>query len=540
MVFITFDTFFANPVSTMLNIYLGDYLDDGEVQRYRNRAASIKAMPFERSSGILLHPTSLPSQFGIGDLGQSAYEFIDFLERSGQRLWQVLPLGPTGYEHSPYTMNFSAFAGNPLLISLEQLAQEDLLDGAQLSPLVDQADPNRVDFDTVIPYKTHYLKQAYQRFQPDEAFEQFCHAQSAWLQDYALFMALLEVNGGKDWNHWESAIARRDPEALQASSSAFADQIQYHRFTQFKFFEQWKALRAYANQKGIQIIGDISIYVCYNSADVWANPQCFKLDPDSLEPTYIAGVPPDYFSATGQLWGNPVYDWDYLKSNGFDWWIKRFQATLEYVDIVRIDHFRGFEAYWQVPAGDANAINGEWIEAPGAAFFETLRDRLGSLPVLAEDLGIITPEVEALRDRFQFPGMRILLFAFAENAANPYLPHHYVRNCAVYVGTHDNDTALGWQQSASDAEKQFLARYLGVDSPDHIQEINWALLRLAYASVADLAIVQLQDVLGLDNSARMNDPSTPVGNWRWRYPSADVLGADLAERLLELTKLYSR
>ncbi|MGJ3253519.1 MAG: 4-alpha-glucanotransferase [Elainellaceae cyanobacterium] len=497
-------------------------------------------MPFQRSSGVVLHPTSLPSQFGIGDLGKSAYQFVDFLEQTGQKIWQVLPLGPTGYEHSPYTMNFSAFAGNPLLISLEQLVDDGLLDISELTPLSDEETPNRVNFDRVIPYKTKFLKLAFQGFQPDSKFDQFCQEQAFWLDDYVLFMALLDAHEGQDWNHWESAIARREPDALAAKSEELKDDIQYHRFLQFKFFEQWKALRAYANRKQIKIFGDISIYVCYNSADVWANPNCFKLNRDTLEPTYIAGVPPDYFSATGQLWGNPVYDWDYLKKTDFDWWIKRFRATLEYVDIVRIDHFRGFEAYWQVPAGEDNAIHGEWIKAPGVDFFQTLGDRLGTLPVLAEDLGIITPEVEKLRDRFQFPGMRILLFAFAEDSNNPYLPHHFIHNCAVYVGTHDNDTALGWWNRVSAAEKQFLATYLNYSSPDDITEINWVLIRMALASVADLAIVQLQDILGLDNHARMNDPSTNAGNWRWRYPDSDVLTPHLRERLAAVTQLYSR
>jgi len=498
-------------------------------------------MPFARSSGIVLHPTSLPGQFGIGDLGQSAYEFIDFLERSGQKIWQVLPLGPTGYEHSPYTMNFSAFAGNPLLVSLEQLAAEGLLETAALQGIGEDTDPTRVDFDQVIPLKTRYLRQAYQRFEPDEAFAQFCQEQAYWLEDYVLFISLLEANDGQDWSEWDSAIARREPTALQAQAQHLEDEIQYHRFVQFKFFEQWKRLRTYANDRGIQIVGDISIYVCYNSADVWADPQCFKLDPETLRPLYIAGVPPDYFSATGQLWGNPVYDWDYLKNSQFEWWVKRFKATLEYVDVVRIDHFRAFEAYWQVPAGEATAMNGEWIEAPGYAFFDTLGDRLGSLPVLAEDLGIITPEVEALRDHFEFPGMKILLFAFGDDENNPYLPHNFERNCAVYVGTHDNDTAIGWwEHDASEAVKQAVARYLGFDSPDQITEIHWALLRLAYGSVADLAIVQLQDVLGLGHESRMNDPSTPVGNWRWRYPNSDLLSEEVAQRLQAVTQTYGR
>ncbi|NJL83192.1 MAG: 4-alpha-glucanotransferase [Chloroflexaceae bacterium] len=500
-------------------------------------------MGLHRSSGIILHPTSLPSPHGIGDLGAAAYAFVDFLAQSQQKLWQILPLGPTGYEHSPYTMNFSAFAGNPLLISCDRLVEAGLLLVEEIPPFP-ETNPGRVSFEQVIPYKTQLLKQAYQRFQQQLAkganpeFERFCEEQ-AWLADYALFMALLAANEGKNWNQWPPEIAHRQPEALRAAQATFQGQIAYHQFLQFTFFEQWRSLKNYAGDRGIQIIGDISIYVCYNSADVWSHPDLFKLDSQSLEPAYIAGVPPDYFSATGQLWGNPVYDWERLKERNYDWWIRRFQATLQYVDIVRIDHFRGFEAYWQVPAGESNAINGEWITAPGFDFFETLKNRLGSLPVLAEDLGIITPEVEKLRDYFDFPGMRVLLFAFGGDASNVYLPHHYDKNCAVYIGTHDNDTAIGWWRQASDREKQFLANYLGDASPAEIQEINGELLRLAFASVADLAIVQLQDLLGLDNSARMNDPSTNAGNWRWRYESSEQL-TPVSQRLIALTQLYSR
>ncbi|NWF61274.1 MAG: 4-alpha-glucanotransferase [Fischerella sp.] len=506
-------------------------------------------MSFQRASGILLHPTCLPSRFGIGDLGQSAYEFVDFLQRSGQRLWQILPLGPTGYEHSPYTMNFSAFAGNPLLISLEQLVQQGLLSQEELTPLPESAQdhPNRVNFDAVIPHKTKFLRLAYERFQqslnekPNPVFEQFCQTQSAWLDDYVLFMALLEANDGKAWSQWKSAIARRESSALMAAAENLKEAISYHKFLQFIVFQQWSQLRAYANGKNIQIVGDISIYVCHNSADVWANPDIFQLDPQTLEPAYIAGVPPDYFSATGQLWGNPVYDWDKLLQTNFAWWIERFRATLQYVDIVRIDHFRGFEAYWRVRAGEETAINGEWVKAPGVEFFETLGDTLGSLPVMAEDLGIITPEVEDLRDRFEFPGMRILQFAFGGGSDNAYLPHHYVRNCVVYPGTHDNETTLGWWQGgAKPEEKQMVAKYLGYDSPEEILEINWEFIRTALASVADLAIIPLQDILGLDNSGRMNDPSVNAGNWRWRYTSSDLLTSELSQRLLEMTQLYSR
>lgn len=502
-------------------------------------------MRFQRASGILLHPTCLPSPFGIGDLGKSAYEFVDFLERSGQTLWQVLPLGPTGYEHSPYIMNFSTFAGNPLLISLEQLVEEGLLQRGDVEPLPN-ANADRVEFDRVIPYKYKFLQLAFEQFQKTltgqqkTQFDQFCQEQSWWLDDFVLFMALLEANDGKPWSQWEQAIARRETDALNAQREALKERIQFQQFLQFKFFEQWSKLRKYANARNIKIIGDISIYVCHNSSDVWGNPELFKLDPQTLEPAYIAGVPPDYFSETGQLWGNPVYAWERSQETQFDWWIKRFKATLQYVDIVRVDHFRGFEAYWQVPAGEETAIHGEWIPAPGHEFFETLGTRLGKLPVLAEDLGIITPEVEEMRDRFEFPGMRILMFAFSEDPASIHLPHHYVHNCVVYSGTHDNDTALGWWANATPQEKKFLAAYLGYSDPDAIQDISWVLIRAALASIADLAIIPLQDVLSLDGSARMNDPSTNAGNWRWRYSGSDLLTKEVSDRLLTLTRLYSR
>jgi 4-alpha-glucanotransferase len=496
---------------------------------------------FQRASGILLHPTCLPSPHGIGDLGQSAYEFIDFLERSGQKLWQVLPLGPTGDEHSPYIMNYSAFAGNPLLLSLELLAAEQLLHPDELSPLAD-APSDRVDFAKVIPHKTHYLKIAFNNFKQrgsNGEFEEFCQ-QTIWLDDFALFMALLEANAGKAWNVWEGAIARRDPAALAEQREKLYDAILYQKFLQFQFFEQWTKLRSYANEKNIQIVGDVSIYVCHNSAEVWGNPEIFKLAPQTLEPAFMAGVPPDYFSATGQLWGNPVYNWDKLQETQFAWWIERFKATLQYVDIVRIDHFRGFEAYWQVPAGETTAMRGEWVKAPGFEFFEALAAGLGSLPVMAEDLGIITPEVEELRDRFQFPGMRILQFAFSGDPENSYLPHNYISNSVVYPGTHDNDTTIGWWTTAGATEKQQVAEYLGYDRPEDVPEINWKMMRMALASVSDLAILSLQDMFGLGSEGRMNDPSINAGQWRWRYQSSEQLSHELSDRLGWLTRLYRR
>ncbi|MGB3297338.1 MAG: 4-alpha-glucanotransferase [Phormidesmis sp.] len=497
-------------------------------------------MKFERASGILLHPTSLPSPHGIGDLGQSAYEFIDFMERSGQTLWQILPLGPTGYDHSPYTMNFSAFAGNPLMVSLEKLIDEGLLKANEVSPLAD-APAGRVSFSKVIPHKMALLRKAFERFDETNAeLDKFSAEQGWWLEDFVLFMALLEANDGKPWSQWEPSIARREPEAMKAKAEELKERVAFQRFVQFKFFEQWQALRKYANGKNIQIIGDVSIYVCHNSSDVWAHPELFKLDPETLESAYIAGVPPDYFSETGQLWGNPVYDWDKCQESGFEWWISRFKATLQYVDWVRVDHFRGFEAYWQVPASEETAMNGEWVKAPGDAFFETLAEKLGDLPVLAEDLGVITSEVEALRDRFSFPGMKILMFAFGGDPNSTHLPHNYPTNCIVYSGTHDNDTAIGWWESLPQPEKQFLAEYLNLGNPEDIQEINWVLIETALKSRADLAIVPLQDLFGLGHSARMNDPSVIPDNWRWRYERSDMLTDGVSDRLHQLTSTYDR
>jgi 4-alpha-glucanotransferase len=507
-------------------------------------------MPFQRSSGILLHPTSFPSRFGIGDLGKAAYEFIDFLAACGQKLWQILPLGPTGYGNSPY-MSFSAIAGNPLLICPDLLVEAGLLTHNDLSETFQIFPTDTVDFERAIPYKMNLLRVAYENFKENSKrspnqesrkdFQKFVKAEAKWLNDYAFFMAMSDTDPEKTWNQWEPAIAKRDPKAIAAKTQVLQDGIQFHQFLQFIFFQQWSKLKAYANEKEIQIIGDIPIYVAHNSADVWANPQDFMLDPETFEPALMAGVPPDYFSETGQLWGNPVYNWEYLEKHKFAWWIDRFRFMLHYVDLIRIDHFRGFEAFWQVPAGEETAINGEWQTAPGVALFETIRDKLGSLPILAEDLGVITPEVEELRDMFEFPGMRVLLFAFGGDSGNIHLPHHFVRNSLVYTGTHDNDTTVGWWQRIDEDEKKLLVRYLGYDSVDDIKEINWLLIRLALSSVANQAIVPLQDILGLDNSARMNTPGTIENNWRWRYSSSEILqNKDLQERLLSLTQLYSR
>jgi 4-alpha-glucanotransferase len=509
-------------------------------------------MTFQRASGILLHPTSLPSKFGIGDLGETAYQFIEFLSRSGQKLWQVLPLGPTGYGNSPY-MSFSAIAGSPYLISPELLAKQYLLNEEDWVDIPD-FDCDRVDFAAVMPYKRRLLEIAFERFKQgyvdqdpqhhhdlyliQEQFKKFCYEEADWLEDYVLFMALHEQNTEILWNNWETAIARREPQALQQKREALHDQIEFQRFVQFIFFDQWLKLKQYANMRSIQIIGDIPIYVSHNSADVWANPKNFALDPETYEVTQMAGVPPDYFSATGQLWGNPVYNWEYLQETHFAWWIDRFRFLNRYVDIIRIDHFRGFEAFWQVPAGEETAMNGEWQVAPGTELFTKLNEVMGELPILAEDLGVITPEVDKLRDDFGFPGMRVLMFAFGGVSDNFHLPHNYVRNSAVYTGTHDNDTAVGWWQRAGKYEKELFYKYIVGFAAG--EPINWVLIRMAMAAVSVIAIVPLQDVLGLDNSARMNTPSTATGNWGWRYRDPDLLNQDLSDQLLEITQLYSR
>ena len=497
-------------------------------------------MPFPRSSGILLHPTSFPSRFGVGDLGLEAYRFIDFLKESHQQYWQVLPLGPTGYGNSPY-MCYSAMAGNPLLISPEKLLDEGLLAEEDFANLPGFP-VEKVDFEQVVPIKIGLLKKACENFTANatpiqqKEFEGFCDSKAYWLDNYALFMALKDANNNGNWYTWEPEIVKRDPQALDEVQDRLKEQIFYYKFIQFEFFRQWSDLKSYANMRGIDIIGDIPIYVAHDSADVWAHPDIFCLDKETGSAAQMAGVPPDYFSATGQLWGNPVYNWEELQKQNFKWWVQRFEAMLDYVDIIRIDHFRGFQAYWSVAQGEETAMNGKWVEAPGDAFFEVIREKLGKLPVLAEDLGVITPEVEALRDKYEFPGMKILQFAFGSDPDNPFLPFNYPRNAVVYTGTHDNDTTVGWFNSANDNEKQNLLLYLGSISPEGI---HWDLIRLALSSIANQAIIPLQDILGLGNEARMNFPSVAEGNWEWRY-QASGLTEELGDRLKILTRLNGR
>jgi 4-alpha-glucanotransferase len=494
-------------------------------------------LPPRRFSGVLAHPTSLPGPHGIGDLGTEAYAFVDWLVRARQALWQILPLGPTGYGDSPYA-SYSAFAGNPLLISLDGLVEDGLLDASNLTH--PDFPEEQVDFDAVTSFKQRQLRRAAERFHAGqgarlrEDYAQFREAQAAWLEDYALFMALREESGGQLWSSWPRELALREPQALDAARTRLAEQIDAQRFMQFVFFRQWAALKRYANERGVQVFGDIPIFVALDSADVWANTRQFQVD-ESGQPTAVAGVPPDYFSETGQLWGNPLYDWDAMRADGYRWWIARFRAVYSLVDIARIDHFRGFEAYWSVPAGEETAINGRWVPGPGHDLFEAVRAELGQLPVVAEDLGLITLAVDALREGEGFPGMSVLQFAFGSGSDNFYLPHNHARDTVVYTGTHDNDTTVGWWDSADTNTRDHVRRYLRIDGSD----IAWDLMRAAFASVGETAVVPVQDILSLGNAARMNVPGRATGNWAWRMrPGA--LTNDLATRLRDLTELYGR
>ena len=508
-------------------------------------------MKFPRRAGVLLHPTSLPSPAGIGDLGTGAYRFIDFLKQSRNKLWQVLPLNPTGYGDSPFQC-FSASAGNPLLISLERLVEQDVLSQADLE-LHPSFPSDRVDYEAASHFKVPILTKAAQTFlkraegNERQDFERFCQTNANWLDDFALFMVCKNAHDGVRWTEWASNIAAREPRALQTWTLRFAPEIAVVKYWQFEFFQQWQALRSYAHEHGIRIIGDIPIYVAHDSADVWANRELFCLEPQG-NPITVAGVPPDYFSTTGQLWGNPIFNWKLLKSTGYKWWVERFRAAFRLYDIVRIDHFRGFEAYWEVPATESTALNGRWIKGPGAELFSTLQQELGELPIIAENLGVITVEVEQIRQQFGFPGMAILQFAFGNDPQGPsFRPHNYVRNLVAYTGTHDNDTTLGWWNSegtmdsirtSEDVLKEhvFARTYLAYadDEP-----INWAMIRTVLASIADTAIIPLQDVLGLGTEARMNLPGTSRGNWCWRFPTG-VLSSELAKRLRELNEAYDR
>src|SRR5437870_11244752 len=489
-------------------------------------------MNSSRASGILLHPTSLPGPFGVGDLGPEAYAFANFLVASDQSLWQVLPLGPTGYGDSPYAC-YSAFAGNTLLVSAQRLFEEVLISKSDLAGMPLLAG-RLVDFASAHKGKDVVLAKAFANYQRTtdmefrSEFETFAEQNASWLDDYALFRALKDAHDGAPWHQWERPLVRRTSAALARARDELHNQIEAQRFYQFLFFKQWFDLKAYCNRRGIKIVGDIPIFVAHDSADVWTNPEQFKLNPDGT-PTVVAGVPPDYFSKTGQYWGNPLFDWDRMLADGFKWWIERVRATLHTVDIARIDHFRGFAACWEIPGGDTTAERGRWVEAPGRELSTAIRKALGELPIIAEDLGVITPDVEKLRDDFGFPGMRILQFAFSSDTKNIDLPHNYHRNVVAYTGTHDNDTTVGWFHSVAgagstrtqeqiDTERSFCAKYLHTLG----EEIHWDFIRALFASVANTAIVPMQDVLGLGTEARVHLPNSTSGNWLWRLKASSL------------------
>jgi 4-alpha-glucanotransferase len=489
-----------------------------------------------RRGGVLLHPTSLPAPFGIGDLGQSALDFLEFLADAHQSVWQVLPLGPTGFGDSPYASP-SAFAGNALLISPKLLLDQGFLEESDLTDLA-ELPGDHVDFAHLLPLKSKLLNTAFERARAAirPRLDSYRQSQVAWLDDYALFSALKD-DLGCAWTEWHAPLRNRDPAALATARQRLAERIEYYSFCQLLFADQWAAVRARARALGIGIVGDIPIFVAHDSADVWSNQHLFKLDAGG-HPCVVAGVPPDYFSATGQLWGNPLYDWEAMASEGNGWWIARFRHLLELVDLVRIDHFRGFEAAWEVDASATTAVEGRWVKGPGDAVFKAIADALGGgqPPVIAEDLGMITDEVRALLDSTRFPGMKVLQFAFGDGARNPYLPHNYRDpNCVVYTGTHDNDTTTGWFANASDQERESVLRYLGTDGAAIARD----LIRLALASTANTAIVPLQDLLALGSEGRMNTPGAPESNWTWRF-HADQLDADLAGSLADLTTTYGR
>lgn len=495
-------------------------------------------MKLPRSSGVLLHPTSLPGKYGIGDFGPGAYDFVEFLADTEQSIWQVLPLGPIGYGNSPYQSS-SSFAGNHMLISFDRLldaewlSEEDLTDPPDLNDYL-------VHFPEVDAYHNRVLNTSYERFKalarPESVtlLDDFIKKQSSWLDDYALFAVLSEEHNGRPWWSWADEYALRDEAALKTFVDEKADAIRSTKYRQWLFYSQWLDVKKYANERGIKIFGDIPIFVSANSSDVWAEQGLFKLEPDGT-PTVVAGVPPDYFSATGQRWGNPLYRWDVMKQNDYEWWVERVRATLELVDMVRIDHFRGFIAAWEIPADEETAINGEWVPGPGADLFNAFQSQLGEkLPLVAEDLGVITDEVRAVRDGFNLPGMKIIQFAFDDTESNDFLPHLYPRNCVVYTGTHDNDTSLGWWFSMTDQVKKNVQDYMGpVNNPPR------DLMRLAMMSVADTAIFPMQDILGYGTDTRMNLPGSTKGNWEWRFRT-EALNEDVREMLRSMTRRYDR
>ena len=493
-------------------------------------------MTFPRLSGILLHPISLPSRGGIGDLGPAAYEFVDFLAEAKQGLWQVLPLNPPAKGNAPYSST-SAFAGNPQLISLERLSEGGWLDRSALSSL--RTDVSPIDYEQVNRDKLPLIRAAAAAFLDHAGesarldYQKFCFQNEWWLPDYVAFDVLRERHG-LDWNKWPLQLARRDPATLHEFRESASRDLELRRVTQFFFWEQWRSLRDYCTKKSIRVVGDIAIFVDYDSADVWANRELFRLK-DDLRPEVVSGVPPDYFSATGQRWGNPLYNWDAIRATGYDWWVKRLRWATQTCDFIRLDHFRGFAQFWEIPAPEPTAINGRWVDGPGDEFFNKIREALGGLPFFAEDLGYITPDVIALRDGHNIPGMAVLQFAFSDAGAHAYLPHRLNANRVIYTGTHENDTTLGWWATLGEKERGAVTALIG----DCNDGVNWGLIRLAQSSPASFSIVPLQDVLGLGSEARLNTPSTTVGNYHWRFQPGS-LKPKLAKKLAALAEVTDR
>jgi len=494
-------------------------------------------MTLPRLSGILLHPISLPSRGGIGDFGPAAYEFVDFLAAARQGIWQVLPLNPPANGNSPYSST-SAFAGNPQLVSLERLAEHGWLDSGLLSHLPSAV--SGIDYEQVNRDKVPLLRQAAANFLKHASgpsrrrFDAFCAENAWWLEDYVLFDAIRERHGA-GWSGWPSGLARREPSAVDAVKQDLSRDLALRRVAQFFFWEQWRALRQYCAQKAIRVVGDIAIFVDHESADVWAHRELFRLKESDLQPEVVSGVPPDYFSANGQRWGNPLYNWDAIRTTNYRWWVQRLRWATETCDFIRLDHFRGFAQFWEIPAEEPTAVNGKWVDGPSDEFFNKIREELGGLPFFAEDLGVITPDVVALRDRHHIPGMAVLQFAFGDAGAHAYLPHRLSANRVIYTGTHDNDTTLGWWETLSEAEQRAVQALIGPcqDGP------NWGLIRLAQSSPASFSIFPLQDVLGLGSEARLNTPSTKAGNYHWRYQPG-ALKPDLAEKLAALAEVTDR
>ncbi|MEQ3153953.1 4-alpha-glucanotransferase [Agathobacter rectalis] len=489
-----------------------------------------------RTSGVLMPISSLPSQYGIGTMGKEARRFVDFLEKGGQTYWQILPICPTSYGDSPY-QSFSSFAGNPYFIDLELLCKDKLLTKKECESYKWGKKPQYVDYGIMYVNRYALLRKAYERFSKKTPadYEAFCSKEAEWLDEYTLFMALKDANGGVAWSEWDDALKFRKPEAMEEAKEKYADDIAFYKMLQYLFFKQWTALKAYANEKGIRIIGDVPIYVAMDSADVWANPTQFYLDKD-LNPIEVAGCPPDAFSADGQLWGNPLFRWDVMKKDSYSWWTKRISAMAKLYDIVRIDHFRGFDSFYAIPAKDDTAKNGVWKDGPGMDLFNVLEKKLGKLPIIVEDLGFLTPSVKKLLKDSGFPGMKVIQFAFDSREDSDYLPHNYPQHCVVYTGTHDNDTVMGWMKTAPKDCVRFAKDYLNLTKEEGY---NWGMMRAAWSSVADMAIVPMQDLLGLDSKARINIPSTTGGNWQWRA-TPEQIDNKLAKKLHKCMQMYAR